>query len=83
MIRRIGSNQNEVIVVMSKSDWTDLQLASGVPYDKRECTMEVSSDKIEEAVHTLSEMKTFRKELGKLQKTWDNLASKIDEVLPQ
>lgn len=65
----------------SKSEWELLQRAAGVPYDKRLGTTSFSANRILETVESLCELKSFRKELGVLQKKWDKLASAIDAVL--
>jgi hypothetical protein len=72
---------NKVFVELTKEEWETLQRASGIPYDKRNETVVIDVNNIANAVSTLIELKDFRKPLGKLQSTWDKLATEIDKIL--
>lgn len=81
----IGKNEvsKTLVVTMTYNDWAYLQAACGVPHDKRSTAAgaTASSDLVREAVTTLGNIKTFRKELGSTMKKWDVLAGKIDAVV--
>ena len=64
----IGSDSNDktVIVRMSVEEWHTLELASGVPYEKRSTAAGASVEMkfIRNAVDALREIKAVRKDMG-------------------
>lgn len=72
-----------VIVSLTGDEWDMIQRVNGVPYDRRSpaAGTTMSTDPIKHACDALTAMKDMRKELGTLQKKWDNLATHVDAVL--
>lgn len=81
----IGQNKNSttVIVTMSEHEWSELQKANGIPYDKRSCDGGASAEikPISNMMECFFDIKSFRKEIGAVQSKWEKIATVIDTAL--